>query len=82
MIPSTEVHTAAEHTENKEPINKDPRRLIPIAILANHTTAWLGFRMVTTQWLQPGSFPYNLQNVTSETQEDISKEHSCYAQIL
>ena len=30
VLPSTEVHTTAEHTENKEPVNEEPRRLTPV----------------------------------------------------
>ena len=29
VLPITEEHTAAEHTEDKEPGNEEPRRLIP-----------------------------------------------------
>ena len=30
LLPSTEVHTTAEHTEDKEPVNEEPRRLTPV----------------------------------------------------
>ena len=30
VVPTTEEHTAAEHTEDKEPVNEEPRRLIPV----------------------------------------------------
>ena len=30
VLPSTEEHTAAEHTGNKEPVNEEPRRLISV----------------------------------------------------
>ena len=30
LIPTTDKHTAAEPTENKEPVNKEPRRLTPV----------------------------------------------------
>ena len=30
VLPTTEEHTAAELTENKEPDNEEPRRLIPV----------------------------------------------------
>ena len=29
VLPTRE-HTAAEHTEDKEPVNEEPRRLIPV----------------------------------------------------
>ena len=28
--PLLEKHTAAEHTEDKEPVNEEPRRLMPL----------------------------------------------------
>ena len=30
LPPTTEKHTAAEHTENEEPVNQDPKRLTPV----------------------------------------------------
>ena len=30
VLPTTEEHTAAELTENKEPVNEELRRLIPV----------------------------------------------------
>ena len=30
MLPTTDEHTAAEPTENKELVNEEPRRLIPV----------------------------------------------------
>ena len=30
VLPTTEEHTAAEHTENKEQVNEEPRRLTPV----------------------------------------------------
>ena len=30
VLPTTEEHTAAELTEDKEPINEEPRRLTPV----------------------------------------------------
>ena len=30
VLPSTEKHTVAEHTENKEPVNEEPRWLTPV----------------------------------------------------
>ena len=30
VLPTTEEHTTAELTEDKEPVNEEPRRLIPV----------------------------------------------------
>ena len=30
LLPTTEEHTAAELMEDKEPVNKEPRRLTPV----------------------------------------------------
>ena len=30
LLPTTEKHTIAELTEDKEPVNEEPRRLIPV----------------------------------------------------
>ena len=30
LLPTTEEHTAAQHTEDKEQVNEEPRRLIPV----------------------------------------------------
>ena len=30
VLPTTEKHTIAELTEDKEPVNEEPRRLIPV----------------------------------------------------
>ena len=32
VVLTTEEHTAAQHTENKEPVNDDPRKLTPVYI--------------------------------------------------
>ena len=35
LLPTTEEHTAAEHTENQEQVNEEPRRLTPVYIYSS-----------------------------------------------